>query len=94
MVVFGGYDNEQGLSSDLHVLDLDTLTWTRRQPRGVSNGVIGDDGELEACLPTPRYGHSAIMHDGMLADDGICLVLFSFVLFCFCFFCFTCLLLC
>lgn len=66
MIVFGGYDNEQGLSSDLHVLDLDTNTWERRSPRGVANGEINEDGNL----PKPRYGHSAILHDGRMFMFG------------------------
>ncbi|CAH8386136.1 unnamed protein product [Eruca vesicaria subsp. sativa] len=48
LVIFGGQDAKRSLLNDLHVLDLDTMTWDEIDSIGVS--------------PSPRSDHAAAVH--------------------------------
>ncbi|KAK8520218.1 hypothetical protein V6N12_004176 [Hibiscus sabdariffa] len=48
LVIFGGQDAKQTLLNDLHILDLETLTWDEIDAAGVP--------------PSPRSGHAAAVH--------------------------------
>uniref|UniRef100_A0A7N0U6P7 ACB domain-containing protein n=1 Tax=Kalanchoe fedtschenkoi TaxID=63787 RepID=A0A7N0U6P7_KALFE len=48
LVIFGGEDAKRTLLNDLHILDLETLTW--------------DDMEATGVPPSPRSGHAAAVH--------------------------------
>ncbi|KJE88950.1 hypothetical protein CAOG_08420 [Capsaspora owczarzaki ATCC 30864] len=62
MVVFGGSKASTEMLNDLYTLNLDTLEWTQVEASGT--------------VPTPRGGHSAVVHSGdgktrMLVFGGI-----------------------
>ncbi|KAL0900841.1 hypothetical protein Bca101_084802 [Brassica carinata] len=48
LVIFGGQDAKRSLLNDLHVLDLETMTWDEIEALGVS--------------PSPRSDHAAAVH--------------------------------
>ncbi|VYS56390.1 unnamed protein product [Arabidopsis thaliana] len=48
LVIFGGQDAKRSLLNDLHILDLDTMTWDEIDAVGVS--------------PSPRSDHAAAVH--------------------------------
>ncbi|KAL9686016.1 hypothetical protein QQ045_023471 [Rhodiola kirilowii] len=48
LVIFGGEDAKRTLLNDLHILDLETMTW--------------DDMEAIGVPPSPRSGHAAAVH--------------------------------
>ncbi|KAL8540841.1 hypothetical protein ACS0TY_002172 [Phlomoides rotata] len=48
LVIFGGQDAKRSLLNDLHILDLETLTWDEMDTVGVS--------------PSPRSDHAAAVH--------------------------------
>ncbi|KAG6434149.1 hypothetical protein SASPL_105771 [Salvia splendens] len=48
LVIFGGQDANRSLLNDLHILDLETLTWDEMETVGVS--------------PSPRSDHAAAVH--------------------------------
>ncbi|GMJ11186.1 acyl-CoA binding protein 4 [Hibiscus trionum] len=48
LVIFGGQDANQTLLNDLHILDLETLTW--------------DEIDAVGVPPSPRSGHAAAIH--------------------------------
>ncbi|MBA0875030.1 hypothetical protein Goshw_025238 [Gossypium schwendimanii] len=48
LVIFGGQDAKQTLLNDLHILDLETLTW--------------DEIDAVGVPPSPRSGHAAAVH--------------------------------
>ncbi|KAM0928344.1 hypothetical protein ACQ4PT_002422 [Festuca glaucescens] len=50
LVVFGGEDAKRGLLNDLHILDLETMTW--------------DDVDAIGTPPAPRSDHAAACHAG------------------------------
>eukprot|EP01130_Rhizamoeba_saxonica_P013053 TRINITY_DN5536_c3_g1_i2.p1 TRINITY_DN5536_c3_g1~~TRINITY_DN5536_c3_g1_i2.p1 ORF type:complete len:456 (-),score=109.47 TRINITY_DN5536_c3_g1_i2:227-1594(-) len=57
LIVFGGISEQGQRLNDLHVLDLDTLTWDQPVIRGVE--------------PRPRLGHSsAVLNDNVLVIFG------------------------
>eukprot|EP00741_Cyanophora_paradoxa_P021853 tig00021374_g21094.t1 len=56
MIVFAGWDGREALS-DLHVLDLRTLTWSGRV-------------ELRGLSPSPRYMHAAALVTDPIPGDG------------------------
>ncbi|CAK9313398.1 unnamed protein product [Citrullus colocynthis] len=48
IIMFGGEDSNRRLLNDIHVLDLETLTW--------------DEVEAKQSPPAPRFDHTAAMH--------------------------------
>ncbi|KAL9271219.1 Acyl-CoA-binding domain-containing protein [Drosera capensis] len=50
LVIFGGQDANRSLLNDLHLLDLETMTWDEIDPVGVP--------------PSPRSDHAAAVHAG------------------------------
>ncbi|KAJ4720691.1 acyl-CoA-binding domain-containing protein 4-like [Melia azedarach] len=59
LIIFGGEDRSRKLLNDIHVLDLETMTW--------------DAVEATQTPPAPRYDHSAAVHaDRYLIVFGGC----------------------
>ncbi|KAK4751131.1 hypothetical protein SAY87_004613 [Trapa incisa] len=48
LVIFGGQDTKRSFLNDLHILDLETMTW--------------DEFDAAGNPPSPRSGHSAAVH--------------------------------
>ncbi|KAL5995195.1 hypothetical protein ACLOJK_025253 [Asimina triloba] len=48
LIMFGGEDNSQKLLNDLHILDLETMTW--------------DEIQTMQTPPAPRFDHTAAVH--------------------------------
>ncbi|EPS64186.1 hypothetical protein M569_10595, partial [Genlisea aurea] len=49
LVIFGGQDAKRSLMNDLHILDLETMTWDEMETVGIS--------------PSPRSDHAAAVHE-------------------------------
>ncbi|KAM7273404.1 hypothetical protein ACFE04_028068 [Oxalis oulophora] len=49
LVIFGGQDSKRSLLNDLHILDLETMTW--------------DEIDAVGVPPSPRSDHAAAVHD-------------------------------
>lgn len=62
--IFGGHDNRTMLN-DVHLLDLETLTWIP-----VPGMTVGATLTEKGDLPPPRAGHSATLIDGRIVIFG------------------------
>lgn len=56
LIIFGGYDDEEELCNDVHVLDLQTLSW--EQPT------------IHGPIPPPLSRHAAVIHEDRLYVHG------------------------